>query len=74
MTLTARVQTGSGAMEIEPLPYALGAEVGTLRVTLEGEKVYEAPLVALTAVTESGFFSRFIDFVYLFFHELFGDE
>ena len=55
-------------------PYALGAEVGTLRVTLEGEKVYEAPLVALTAVAESGFFSRFIDFVYLFFHELFGDE
>ena len=27
MTLTARVQTGSGAMEIEPLPYALGAYV-----------------------------------------------
>lgn len=55
-------------------PYVPGAEVGTLRVTLEGEKVYEAPLVALTAVAEAGFLSRFIDFVYLFFRELFGDE
>jgi len=55
-------------------PYEPGAEVGTLRVTLEGEKVYEAPLVALTAVAESGFISRFIDFVYLFFRGLFADE
>ena len=55
-------------------PYALGSEIGTLRVTLEGETVYEAPLVALTEVVEAGFLSRCVDFVYLFFRELFGDD
>ena len=55
-------------------PYALGSEIGMLRVTLEGETVYEAPLVALTEVVEAGFLSRCVDFVYLFFRELFGDD
>lgn len=55
-------------------PYALGAEVGTLRVSIDGRKLFEAPLVALSEVPEGGAISRFIDFVYLFFSQLFGDD
>ncbi len=55
-------------------PYALGAEVGTLRVSIEGRKLFEAPLVSLTEVPEAGFISRFFDFISLFFSQLFGDD
>lgn len=55
-------------------PYALGAEVGMLRVSIEGRKLLEVPLVALSEVPEAGAISQFFDFVYLFFDGLFGDE
>lgn len=39
-------------------PIAAGQEVGTVRVTLDGRLVAEAPLVALQEVSEGGFFKR----------------
>lgn len=51
-----------------------GAEVGTLTVTLEGESVFEAPLVALSPVEEAGFFARLWDAIALFFLKLFGGD
>ncbi len=53
-------------------PLELGQELGSLRVTLDDEVVFEAPLVALGAVAEAGFFKRLWHAVYLFFSGLFG--
>jgi D-alanyl-D-alanine carboxypeptidase (penicillin-binding protein 5/6) len=55
-------------------PFAAGAEFGELRLKLYDETVLNVPLVALAAVDEAGIFSRFFDFFYLFFANLFGDE
>jgi len=48
-------------------PFEAGAELGELRLMLYDELVYSAPLVALSAVEESGFFSRLWDGAHLFF-------
>ncbi|GAB3285431.1 D-alanyl-D-alanine carboxypeptidase family protein [Parahaliea aestuarii] len=60
----------------EPLvaPVARGDQVGTVRLTLEGETVFEAPVVALQAVEEGGFFSRLWDMVLMWFSSLFSAE
>lgn len=42
-------------------PIAKGQQIGTLRLSLDGEVVAERPLVALTDVAEGGFFSRMSD-------------
>ncbi len=52
-------------------PFAEGAEIGALQVTLGDESVYSAPLVALQAVEESGALARAADFVQLLFRGLF---
>ncbi len=54
-------------------PVDEGEQVGELQLTLHGETLYEAPLIALEAVPEAGVFSRAGDFIYLFFDQLFGD-
>jgi D-alanyl-D-alanine carboxypeptidase (penicillin-binding protein 5/6) len=51
-------------------PVQEGAELGELRLSLYGETVYRAPLIALTDVPEAGMFSRLVDFVVLFFKQL----
>ena len=53
-------------------PISEGDEVGELILTLHGEDVYRAPLVALASATEAGMFARFADWVELFFADLFG--
>lgn len=53
-------------------PIAAGDEEGELRVLLDDEAVYEAPLVALEDVPEGGFFKRLWHAIYLFFTGLFG--
>jgi D-alanyl-D-alanine carboxypeptidase (penicillin-binding protein 5/6) len=53
-------------------PLEQGQELGSLRVTLDDEVVFEAPLVVLEAVPEAGFFKRLWHAVYLFFSGLFG--
>ena len=44
-------------------PLEAGQEIGVLRLILEEETIYSAPLVALQAVEEAGVFSRFGDFI-----------
>jgi D-alanyl-D-alanine carboxypeptidase (penicillin-binding protein 5/6) len=53
-------------------PVAAGDEVGELSLSLYGEEVYRAPLVALADVNEAGVFSRLSDWVSLFFADLLG--
>jgi D-alanyl-D-alanine carboxypeptidase (penicillin-binding protein 5/6) len=55
-------------------PLVIGQEVGGIKLRLGDEIIYEAPLVALEAVAEAGFFGRTTDFVYLFFSQLFGSD
>ncbi len=52
-------------------PIVAGGEIGALRLTLNDEEIYAAPLVALQAVEEAGFFAKAEDFVRLFFNRLF---
>jgi len=61
----ARLQA---TMEVrKPLiaPLTKGQAVGTLKVTLDGKLVFEAPLVSLQDYTEGGFFKRLGDQVWI---------
>jgi len=49
-------------------PFTKGQQVGTLRVTLDGQPVTTVPLVALNDAPEGGFFSRLWDTIMLWFH------
>ena len=53
-------------------PLAVGDEVGTVTLTLDGKTVYEAPAVALEAVDQSGFFARLWDTVLMWIARLFS--
>ncbi len=55
-------------------PIEEGAEVGQLKVMQGDEVIFEAPLVALSAVPEAGFFARIWDAISLFFLQLFGGD
>jgi D-alanyl-D-alanine carboxypeptidase (penicillin-binding protein 5/6) len=49
-------------------PFKKGQQVGTLRVTLDGQPVQSVPLVALGDAPQGGFFSRLWDSILLWFH------
>ncbi|HET8818667.1 MAG TPA: D-alanyl-D-alanine carboxypeptidase family protein [Xanthomonadaceae bacterium] len=51
-------------------PIKKGQELGTVKVTLDGEVVAERPLVALEAVGEGGFFSRLWDSFWLWWESI----
>ena len=51
-------------------PIAEGDEVGELRVSLDGETLATAPLIAREAVAELEFFARFFEGIYFFFRDL----
>lgn len=55
-------------------PISAGTEVGELVLSLYGEEIYRAPLVALADVTEAGVFARLSDWVSLFIADLLGSE
>jgi D-alanyl-D-alanine carboxypeptidase (penicillin-binding protein 5/6) len=55
-------------------PFKTGQQVGTLRVTLDGQPVLTKPLVALADAPEGGFFSRLWDTIMLWFHSDDGDK
>ena len=59
--------------EIEA-PIAAGDVLGVVRITLDDEVLAERSLLARTAVTEAGFFSRRGDDLTRFFGGLFGDS
>ncbi|WP_425411501.1 D-alanyl-D-alanine carboxypeptidase family protein [Marinimicrobium agarilyticum] len=58
--------------EIIKAPVAVGDELGSLTIDLNGERLVDVPLVALEPVEEAGFFSRLIDAIKLFFIKIFG--
>jgi serine-type D-Ala-D-Ala carboxypeptidase (penicillin-binding protein 5/6) len=49
-------------------PFTKGQQIGTLRVTLDGQPVQNVPLVALDDAPQGGFFSRLWDSIMLWFH------
>ena len=53
-------------------PIEVGAQVGEMRLVLDGDTLATAPLLARAAVVEAGFFSRAWDGIYLFFRDLIG--
>ena len=55
-------------------PIAAGAQVGEIRLTLDDELLYSAPLQTLQGVSESNFFSRLGDSIYLFYASIFSDD
>ena len=52
-------------------PLAAGDKVGTVTLSLDGETVFRAPVVALVAVEPGGFFARLWDMVLMWFAGLF---
>lgn len=53
-------------------PLAAGDELGTVRLTLDGEVLHEGPVVALEAVEASGFLARLWDSIRMWFSKLFS--
>ena len=53
-------------------PLAVGDQVGSVTLSLDGESVYEGPLVALSAVEPGGLFARLWDMVLMWFANLFS--
>jgi D-alanyl-D-alanine carboxypeptidase (penicillin-binding protein 5/6) len=49
-------------------PYKKGQQVGTLRITLDGQPVQTVPLMALAEAPQGGFFARLWDSILLWFH------
>ena len=53
-------------------PFAKGAELGVLRVKLDGKELVRTPLLARTAVAQGGWLKRLWHWILLFFTQLFG--
>ena len=53
-------------------PVALGDALGRVLLTLDGETVYESPLVALETVEAGGFFARLWDWVLMLIASIFS--
>jgi D-alanyl-D-alanine carboxypeptidase (penicillin-binding protein 5/6) len=53
-------------------PIALGDALGRVLLTLDGETVYESPLVALETVEAGGFFARLWDWVLMLIASIFS--
>ena len=51
-------------------PIAEGEKIGELRVSLDGETLATAPLLAREAVAELAFVARFLEGIYFFFRDL----
>jgi D-alanyl-D-alanine carboxypeptidase (penicillin-binding protein 5/6) len=49
-------------------PFKKGQQVGTLKVTLDGQPLQSVPLVALDDAPQGGFFKRLWDSILLWFH------
>jgi serine-type D-Ala-D-Ala carboxypeptidase (penicillin-binding protein 5/6) len=49
-------------------PFTKGQQVGTLRLTLDGQPVQSVPLIALADAPQGGFFARLWDSMMLWFH------
>ena len=49
-------------------PFKKGQQIGTLRVSLDGQPLQSVPLIALNEAPQGGFFSRLWDTILLWFH------
>jgi D-alanyl-D-alanine carboxypeptidase (penicillin-binding protein 5/6) len=49
-------------------PFTKGQQVGSLRITMDGQPVQTVPLIALNDAPQGGFFSRLWDSIMLWFH------
>ena len=68
------IQVEMDVPEYLEAPIAAGAQVGEIRLTLDDELLYSAPLQTLQGVSESNFFSRLGDSIYLFYASIFSDD
>ena len=62
------------SVELDPeivAPVAVGDELGTVVLSLDGETVFRGPVVALEAVEEGGFFARLWDMILMWIASLF---
>jgi len=62
-------------IELDPqlvAPLAVGDPVGTVKLSIDGNTVFEAPVVALQAVEPGGFFSRLWDTIMMWISSLFA--
>jgi len=55
-------------------PIAVGDKLGTVVMTIDGETVFQAPLLALEAVEPGGFFARLWDWVLMLIAGLFSAQ
>jgi D-alanyl-D-alanine carboxypeptidase (penicillin-binding protein 5/6) len=53
-------------------PVAVGDQLGEITLSIEGETVYQGPLVALEAVESAGFFARLWDSLLMWINQLFS--
>src|SRR3546814_11932759 len=53
-------------------PIAKGQQIGTVKVTLDGKTIASAPLVAIHAVEEAGFFGRLWDAFWMWWESALG--
>jgi len=53
-------------------PVAIGDQLGSVTLSIDGEVVYEAPVVALQAIEPGGFFARLWDVVLMWIASLFS--
>ena len=63
------------SVELQPdieAPVAVGDELGTVVMSLDGETVYRGPVVALAAVEPGGFFARLWDMLLMWIASLFS--
>lgn len=65
----ARIAASMNVQRPLSAPLKKGQNVGTLKLTLDGQVVYEAALVALEDQAEGGFFKRMSDSVWLWFDD-----
>jgi len=66
-----RLKTSTHFDRIIKAPITQGQKLGSIKVELDGKVLLDAPLVALAAIEEAGFFARLWDGIKLFFFELF---
>ena len=67
-----QLQTTLTLLENVKAPITAGQELGTARVTLGDQVYYEGPVVAMTDVERGGFLKRLMDWLHLFFLNLFN--
>lgn len=67
-----QLQTDVELVSTVVAPISRGDALGTVRLSLEGEAVFEAPLVALETVEQAGFFARVWDSIKMWISKLFS--